>query len=720
MAVNFIRYTVLAVFLGLSVAGCGGGGDNVSVPVAPPAAPATELALSATGTDSTIGGAPVVLTASLNGTGTVTWQLAAGNLGTLSASSGASVSYTPPATSGDNAVAKVTITATAGNLSKTVTLNLLPNPDRPGLFLLAGNVGSTIYNNVSLDGTGAAARFIGITGITGDAAGNIYVTENGGEAGRLRKITSNGSVITITSGSSGYVDGSLAQARFSWLQAPSVGPDGSIYFSDLHRVTSRLNSYYTRKLSAGGTVSTLAVAGAESLSQRGDVLASPDGKVYRYTSTAINIINPDGSEQLFAGGSPIESGSTDGAGAAARFSSLHDLAVDKNGILFGLDLNGVRQITSAGVVTTAARIPPLSSQSDGAATLVPSKIGLDGGGNVLLLYVSDDPAYYEIRKLGGGAIEPLYRVGTPHGPYDIRPQYMHVQQDGTILLARRSSIIRLNSEGKASLVAGTQDDTYLALDGDGDAARYVHPGLLAADKAGNVYSVENVVDQYTRTTVIRMTTPAGKVSTYANVDQSVSLSIRMNITGMLVTPAGQLMVSLTPSYIDNEGDKPGGGIYQVEAGNKFTLIAGAPGVNTAAPLQQDGAGTSARFGAPKLAGIDSSGNLYVHDRIGSDTLVTNVRKITPQAIVSTIAALPADLNLAPDGNNYQFDLGGSVIYRVTPTGVKTIVAGVNDASGIMLGALPGQLSQITSIVPTGPNSLAVASGSAILKLVLPK
>jgi len=58
---------------------------------------------------------------------------------------------------------------------------------------------------------------------------------------------------------------------------------------------------------------------------------------------AVRKITPDGVVTTMAG-SPT-SGSTDGIGAAARFSSLVDVAVDRNGHLYVLDGTRVRKIT---------------------------------------------------------------------------------------------------------------------------------------------------------------------------------------------------------------------------------------------------------------------------------------------------------------------------------------------------------------------------------------
>ncbi len=76
---------------------------------------------------------------------------------------------------------------------------------------LAGNASGTAG---SADGTGTAASFNAPTGITVDAAGNIYVYDSGTDL--LRHVTTAGVVTTIAgSGSSGFVDGSGINAQFN-------------------------------------------------------------------------------------------------------------------------------------------------------------------------------------------------------------------------------------------------------------------------------------------------------------------------------------------------------------------------------------------------------------------------------------------------------------------------------------------------------------------------
>lgn len=702
---NISRNLCAALVLGAAAlaAGCGGGGANAPATPATPAA--TDLQLSAVNTTVAAGGPAVQLSATLNGSGAIAWQLAAGSPGTLSAASGASVSYTPPAAGSIVASTMVTVVATSGSLSKTVTLTLQP---APGLTLLAGTLGTGL--DYSIDGVGAAARFSNISSVTADAGGNVYVSAGGlygaaTPAGSIRKIAADGTVTTLSSPAAP----AGAPAGSPTIDALASAADGSLYFTQTVTVVSDpsviIPHSYARKLASDGSVTDLAPLSA---------YASPgsQGRFYAITNqVAIGVVQPDGSVLPLAGDSTATQTETelDGTGAAARFGKLSDFTVDRNGTLYAIDATSIRQVTPAGVVTTLAHFTPQAA-APAPAILTPRKISVDASGNIVLLYRSDDKAYYEIRKLSGGAIVPWYAVGTPQGPYSLHASLIQAMADGSVITAGSTSVTRIGTDGKATLLAGIEDGSADSVDGQGADARYLNPGMLAADHDGNVYSVENAYGYQARA-VVRKTTPAGVASTFASLDQGFSIS------GMVITPANQLMISTLPL---NAPTVSGGAIYQLEAGGKLTLFAGQPGANTGSPLQSDGSGAAARFGNPALAGVDGAGNLYVQDKLDASNTSRSVRRITPQAAVSTIAALPAGLHAAPDGNTYQIDPSGSAIDRVTPAGVTTIVAGSLSGPPITVpGPLPAQLYQARAIVPTGTNTFVVAAGSSLLRLVLP-
>ena len=96
----------------------------------------------------------------------------------------------------------------AGNLYITDNGSIRKMPPSGGISTWAGT-GRTGYQ----DGLGSAARFAGLTGITIDALGNLYVVDAGNL--RIRQIDVNSNVTTIAgSGISGNADGPAATAQF--------------------------------------------------------------------------------------------------------------------------------------------------------------------------------------------------------------------------------------------------------------------------------------------------------------------------------------------------------------------------------------------------------------------------------------------------------------------------------------------------------------------------
>jgi len=227
-----------------------------------------------------------------------------------------------------------------------------------------------------------------------DASGNIYVADTFNHT--IRKVTSAGAATTVAglAGTSGSTDGNGGNALFNYPSDVTVDSAGNLYVADT-------NNYTIRKITPAGAVTTVAgVAGS--------------------------------------------SGTNDGAGSAARFSSPEGVTVDGSGNLYVADTDNhtIRKITPAGMVTTLAGLAGTSGGGDGAGSVAqfqyPSDLAVDSAGN---LYVADTDNH-TIRK-----VTPAGLVGTVAG------------------------------------LAGSSGST----DGVGSAARLFYPTGVAIDGSGNVY-----------------------------------------------------------------------------------------------------------------------------------------------------------------------------------------------------------------------------------------
>jgi sugar lactone lactonase YvrE len=205
---------------------------------------------------------------------------------------------------------------------------------------LAGSPG--IAGEGSLDGTGPAASFYSPHGIAVDGAGNIYVADSANST--IRKVTQAGVVTTLAgaAGQNGSADGTGSAARFTVPYAIATDASGNIFVADSFADT-------IRKVTPAGVVTTIA-------------------------------------------GLALTSGSTDGAGAAARFNFPTGIAVDSAGNAYVADTYNqtIRKISPAGDVTTLAGTPGASGSADGIGAAArfhnPCGAATDTWGNV---YVAD-------------------------------------------------------------------------------------------------------------------------------------------------------------------------------------------------------------------------------------------------------------------------------------------------------------------------------------------
>ena len=695
----------------LTLTACGGGASSPPVP-APPPAIATTLTLGGA-PGPVLGGATAVpLSATLDGAGVVSWTLAPGNAGSLSASSGNHINYVPPARV--NAATQVTITAASGGLTRSVTLDLLPDPAQPGLTLTAGTIGGHFV----LDGQGGDARFDLIVDMAVDRDGNTYVADSRpGAVSAVRLLGKDGAVSTLTADVNGHADGDRGRARVENVRALAACGNGKLYLLDLGKQAS-----YLRTLDKDGGVATVATLPAAYAGAR-RIFCDDDGKVYVAADTALGQLAADGSVQDVAGLTIDQ-----------RIGYAKNYLVDHHGNIYyhyrGIDgalmHSNLYKRTPAGDVSVVLALSTDSSP-DGplaaAAAVEPDSLTVDGDDNLLMIDYNNyaGGSSYRVRKISGGAIATLY-AGNSKGNYLLPnndlPGVLRVAADGGLLLSYQSIVNRI-SGGQLAPMAGLNDDTVgRSIDGQGGAARYFAPGYLAADGAGNVYSLE-AADYLLppfyilNRTIIRKTTPSGAVTTLAMFNNPMPA----RPGGLALAGDGTLYIALLGS---RSAPAAAGAIYRLVNGAP-QLLAGTIDNSDAGPATSvDGAGAAARFARPTLNGVDADGNLYVTDRDNAGAPAA-YRKVTPQGVVSTIAALPRSVTAAPDGYVYRADAAQGVIWRIAADGGRSVAAGVAGlpAQGTVLGPLPARLDHPLSIVPTGPHSFAVAAGGALLRLVLP-
>ncbi|MEI7677131.1 MAG: putative Ig domain-containing protein, partial [Bacteroidales bacterium] len=192
----------------------------------------------------------------------------------------------------------------------------------------------------SVDATGNAAKFSSPQDITVDAAGNLYVVDNGNN--KIRKITTAGAVTSFAgSGTAGNKDSTGILATFKAPTGIAIDAAGNLYIADN-------GNNKIRKITAAGVVTSYAGIGIA------------------YTQ--------------------------DGVGLLSYFNGPESVTIDKyNNLYVTEDGNYVRKVTPAGVVTTIAGTGVASSVDSTVGKLAtfnqPAGIAIDAVGDTL--YIAD-------------------------------------------------------------------------------------------------------------------------------------------------------------------------------------------------------------------------------------------------------------------------------------------------------------------------------------------
>lgn len=445
----------------------------------------------------------------------------------------------------------------------------------------------------SADGVGTAARFLEAGGLATDAAGNVFVADTGNRT--VRAITPAAVVSTLagTAGAAGSVDGVGAAARFILPYGVAADGAGNVYVAD-----AGSNGSTIRRISPGGAVATLAGMPGQLGSVDGQgtaarfnipVAAATDaaGNVYVADSQnhAIRRVTPSGLVTTIAGSSGF-AGAVDASGAAASFSAPDGIAADAAGNAFVADSNNgtIRRITPAGAVTTLAgdaSAPRVSVDGAGSAARFtrPTGLAIDAAGT---LYAGDtrcppflarppvDPCSGTIRRISPeGVVTTLAGQpgvwGNVDGPGSTatfgEPRGIAVDSAGTLYVADRSNhtIRRISPAGVVSTLAGSPGSAG-NIDGTGAAARFQWPQGIAVDGAGIVYVSD-------ANGAIRRISPDGAVTTLAAAGTLQSAG------SLAADEAGNLYVADATDHT----------VRKLTPAGMFTVVVGVPGQASFAP-----------------------------------------------------------------------------------------------------------------------------------------
>ena len=415
-------------------------------------------------------------------------------------------------------------------------------------------------------------------------------------------------------------------------------------------------------------------------------------------------------------------GTANGTGAAASFGSLTGVVVDPAGDVYVAD-NGIRKVTAAGVVTTFVDLSAVSGNlSQGAIRI--GQLAVDASGNLYVAVTSDDT----IRKVTpAGVVTTLAGTAGVTGSSDgtgtaaqfNNPQGVATDAAGNVYVADtgNNAIRKITPTGVVTTLAG--GPTSGAADGVGPAAQFDGPTALATDAAGNIYVAD------TGNCTIRKITPGGVVTTLAGrpiegaADGIGSAALFRYPQSIAVDSVGDIYVA------DTANDT----IRKITPAGDVTTMAGKAGV----PGSVDGTGSAARFDRPSGVALDATGTIYV-----ADTENTTLRKISPSGAVTTLAGSaavtgyadgvgaaarfesPQGLATDAQGNVYVADSGADTIRKITPAAVVTTLAGLPGVAGDQDGTgTAARFDSPMAIATDAAGDLYVLEDDAIRKITPP-
>lgn len=277
----------------------------------------------------------------------------------------------------------------------------------------------------------------------------------------------------------------------------------------------------------------------------------------------------------------------------------------------------------------------------------PAGIALDAAGN---LYVADQ-YNNRIRKitpagvvttLAGGATAG-FRDGGAADAWFNQPLGVAVDETGAVYVADYvNNRIRIISNG----IVGT-------FSGDGGSSQYYYPTGIAMNNHNLAYVADMNNHRIREIINASVFTVAGGLQGFAD---GTGADAKFNQPyGVALDPNGTL-------YVADQGNHA---IRKITSGGVVTTLAGGT------DGRADGAGTAARFELPRALAIDPQGNIYV-----ADFYNPHIRKITPQGVAGTIAALsgdgsdasfsaPTGIAVNAQGIVYISDAGTHKIYKMT-------------------------------------------------------
>jgi DNA-binding beta-propeller fold protein YncE len=353
--------------------------------------------------------------------------------------------------------------------------------------------------------------------------------------------------------------------------------------------------------------------------------------------------------------------------------------------------NGRVDYTVAANTTTSARSGTLTIAGQ---TFTLTQAGVTGGAqNVITTVAGNGTAGFS----GDGGPATSASLETPIG--------IAVDVAGNLYIADTANnrVRKVSPGGIITRVAGSGVRGFSGDGGLATSASLWNPSGLAVDAAGNLYIADasnNRIRKVSPSGII--TTVAGGGTGYFSDGGPATSGSLVFVQGVAVDPAGNLYIADRYTMCIRKVS-PSGTISTV-AGNGLWAFSG-----------DGGPATSASLSWPDGVALDVAGNLYI-----ADTANNRVRKVSPAGIITTVAGngtggfsgdggpatsaslySPYGMALDGAGNLYIADTGNNRIRKVSPSGTISTVAG----SGISGFSADGEPA--TSALLNRPHGVAL-------------
>jgi len=289
-----------------------------------------------------------------------------------------------------------------------------------------------------------------------DKKGNLFIADTSNHV--IRKVDKSGVITTIAgTGSRGYSgDGGLAtSAKLYFPSGIAIDNEGNLFIADEENNA-------IRKVDTYGIITTVAGTGSEGYSGDG------------------------------------------GLATSAKLDYPYGIAVDNEGNLFIADKynNVIRKVDTSGIITTVAGTGSEGYIGDGGPAInaelaYPNDVAIDEWGNLFIL----DRSNHVVRKVDVSGIittiagrvfddsgdNPLLEDGMLATSGYFNPMDITADKKGNIFIGELAKIIKVDTTGIATRIAG---EVYLGYTGDGGpptSARLSYCFGVAVDQDGNVF-----------------------------------------------------------------------------------------------------------------------------------------------------------------------------------------------------------------------------------------